>query len=248
MKNSLKTAEKICDVLDAFSLKKSEWGVTDLSNHLDLSKSVVHRIASTLENKNYLYQDPKSKKYSLGNKIIELGSIAKNSIDLVKVSLKELNFLFNITEETVLLDVPKNNDNKSICLNKIESSKNIKYTCEIGKPVPIYAGALGKTILAHMSKEKINQIIDMGLKKHTNKTVTNPKVLKKQLKKIKKNGYAISCGEWNPGGMAIAAPLFSQNKILGSIGILGPEFRMKNKTDQYIEYCVEAAFRITKNL
>lgn len=247
MSQNLKTIEKVLTVLLQFTRENPEWGVTELSRHLSWSKSVVHRILSTLLCWEFLRKNPENDKYKLGYQLIELGTIAQESIKLVDIAEEEMLFLAKETGETVLLEIPKGCH--SICLDKIESAESIKYTCGIGSRVPIYAGALGKALLAFLPQEEIGEIIDAGLKQFTERTTTNREALLKELEEIRRNGVAITYGEWNQGALGIAAPIFNyRGELTASIGILGPEFRMGDQEKEYSQLCIVAANRISSKL
>ncbi len=249
MSNKLKTAEKLLLVLEMFSREKTEWGVTELSDSLNLSKTVIYRILNTLESHNYLFQNPDNNKYRLGNKFIQLGEIARHNFDIVDLAEKHLFRLASRVEETVLMDVLDPRNNTSVCVEKIESSKEIKFTCNLGEQVPLYAGAYGKAILAWLKPEKIDEVLMANLKQYTSNTNTDPDSLREELEEIKESGYAITYGEWNPGGMSVASPVLDhQKQAVAAVGISGPEFRMADKIDHYIQLCLETAENISQNL
>ncbi len=249
MSNKLKTAEKLLLVLEMFSREKVEWGVTELSDSLNMSKTVIYRILNTLESHNYLFQNPENNKYRLGNKFIQLGEIARKNFNIVDLAEEHLFRLASRVEETVLMDVLDPLNNTSVCVEKIESSKEIKFTCNIGEQVPLYAGAFGKVILAWLSPEKIEEVLSENLKKYTPNTNTDPDSLREELKEIKESGYAITYGEWNPGGVSVASPVLdNQKQAVAAVGISGPEFRMTDKIENYCQLCRETAESISKNL
>ena len=67
----VKSLQKALDILNCFT-KKSSWGVTELSEYLDLNKSNVHSILSTFTAMEYLRQDEETGKYRLGMAIYTL--------------------------------------------------------------------------------------------------------------------------------------------------------------------------------
>ena len=67
----VKSLQKALDILNCFT-KKSSWGVTELSEYLDLNKSNVHSILSTFAAMEYLRQDEETGKYRLGMAIYTL--------------------------------------------------------------------------------------------------------------------------------------------------------------------------------
>jgi len=76
----------------------------------------------------------------------------------------------------------------------LSSEKNLikVYHIEIGKRTPLHCTAVGKAIMAYLSKDKVATIVKgKGLEKYTENTITNEEELKKEFLKIRKQGYAV---------------------------------------------------------
>jgi DNA-binding transcriptional ArsR family regulator len=79
--------------------------VTDLSHSLDLHKSTVSRLLSTLERRGLVEQDRESGHFRLGVGIIRLAQSAERTLDLRAIALPEMEALAKATHETVSLEV-----------------------------------------------------------------------------------------------------------------------------------------------
>jgi len=88
-------------ILSTFHSDRPLIGVSELSRGLELSRSTVHRYVATLAKLGYLQQDPDSKRYRLGPKVLDLGFSALNSMDLLEVSAPHLRRLSDETQRTV---------------------------------------------------------------------------------------------------------------------------------------------------
>ena len=77
-------------ILSSFHPDRPLIGVSELSRELDLSRSTAHRYVATLAKLGYLQQDPDSKRYRLGPKVLDLGFSAINSMDLREISAPHL--------------------------------------------------------------------------------------------------------------------------------------------------------------
>ncbi|GGB39081.1 IclR family transcriptional regulator [Lentibacillus populi] len=246
-KSILETGDRLLKLLEHFTEEKPEWGVAELSKELELNKSIIHRMLVTLENRNFLKQNLETKKYSLGVKLFELGMIVSRQMNLLDVSKSTINDLAEKTGETVLLEVVS--DQESLCVGIKESKQGLKCTSRLGARVPLYAGAPTKVLMAHLTEAEVDNVIKTGLKKFTENTITDPDKLKKQLKAIRKKGYSVTYGELDLGSLAISFPVRNyKGEVAASISLVGPEFRMEEKLDQYIRFCKEAANSISKEL
>src|SRR5487761_2039991 len=98
--------ERGADVLLLFANSgEASLGVTQIAQHLGLSKAVVHRILSALRNKGLVELDDVSRRYSLGPVIISLGLTYLQKLDVRAVAMPELTALSRETDETTTLSV-----------------------------------------------------------------------------------------------------------------------------------------------
>lgn len=118
------------------------------------------------------------------------------------------------------------NGHEAICVEILELSRQIKYAVDVGSRMPLYLGASNKAIMAYLPLAAQQEIIKKGLRSKTGITVTG-KALLAELAKIRADGWAYSTGEYSESTFGIGVPLFGQNgRILASLAIVGPEFRM----------------------
>src|SRR5690625_4689828 len=156
MNNEVITVQSVDRALRILEILKDErdgLGVTELSTHLEVSKSTVHRLLMSLLKKNFVKKDKNSGKYILGLKLIELGQIVSENIDIRKLAYPYLVQLVEILDETVHL--ASRDNNKIVYIDKIESSSSIQMYSKIGKRVPLHCTGIGKAILAFLPEEEV---------------------------------------------------------------------------------------------
>lgn len=226
----IKILNKSIDILEYFYKKDSALTITELSKILKTYPSAIHRILETLKYRGYVEQDPASKKYFLGMKLIELGMYKINKLDFVKVAYPFLKELVDQFNENVYLGTRY--DEKVLYLEKVESNHTVTMHTHIGKTAPLHCTALGKVLLTSLSKEEINKILSKDkLKRFTEKTITNKKLLKAEIKKVKKQGFALDLGEYEKDVCCVATSVLNyQGKMIGAISISLPYYRLDSKT------------------
>lgn len=235
-------------LLDAFTNDKKEWGVRELADKVGYNKSTTYRILNTLTSLNIIYQKSNDK-YSLGSKLFELG----NRVSLYQSIKKLTNIAIKNTaltiEETVLLSILKND--KVFHINKADSLNGLKINTSIGSYQEIHATASGKLLLAFSNKNYQDNFINHNnFNSLTGKTITNTSTLKKELTRIKKQGYSLDIEEYELGLVSIAIPVFNKNnKVIASISASGPlsRFRMEN-VHNYYTILQKGAYEIQKDL
>ena len=75
---------KAMKVLECFSIKNPELGVTEISKQLNMQKSTVHNILATFQALGYLTQNNVTGKYSLGVRLLQFSYIINNQMGYQK--------------------------------------------------------------------------------------------------------------------------------------------------------------------
>ena len=201
-------------ILSTFHSDRPLIGVSELSRGLELSRSTVHRYVATLAKLGYLQQDPDSKRYRLGPKVLDLGFSALNSMDLLEVSAPHLRRLSDETQRTVNVAILDGTDVVYIerCRAARPGQREIDLNLHVGARLPAYCTAMGKAILAFVSEERLEEIIErIDFVPRGPNTLTDPKAFREELVKIRASGIAINDEELAYGLRSIAAPIYSQS-------------------------------------
>jgi len=225
-KKIIQSIDRALQILELFNLEKPEWGVTEISKALNVYKSNVHNVLTTLAEKGFVIKDSKTDKYKLGIKFFELGSIVIKNMDLRKIAHPYIEELSKEFDETVHLGVL--DEGRVVSIEREESDKGLCSHIEIGKRTPLHCTAVGKAIMAYLSKDKVAAIVKgKGLKKYTENTITNKKELENEFRKIREQGYAIDNIEHEEGVRCVAGPIRDYTgKVIASMSISGPAFRI----------------------
>lgn len=246
MEKAVRSIQRAIDILLCFNWDDEELSLTHIYKKVNLSKSTTMRILTTLTNRGFLTKHPKKRTYSLGYNIYYLGQVAQENIGLKKVCYPIMCDIGNETNETVILYVLDKYER--VCFIQKESSLEIRRSVKIGDRFSLWAGASGKCILAYLN-EDIWEKMARKIEPLTEKTIVNPVEFINELKKIKKQGYAISCGEKYLDISCIAAPIFdSYRDVIGCLVISGPSFRFPNKQDNFIRLVTNGAKKISEQL
>jgi IclR family transcriptional regulator, KDG regulon repressor len=233
--NLVQAIERASKILDLVAHSYQGISIGNLSDALKLPKGTVHRLLLSLAYCGYIKQDIETKKYFLGLKLLELGNLIINQLDLRKLAEPLLKDLAESTRETVHMVIIDNNE--IVYIDKIETQQStggLKMSSMVGSRNPAHSCAVGKILLSYFSDEEINNLIkEKGLPRRTSRTIIDPFQLKEQLKIIKKQGYAIDDEENEAGIRCIAAPILNdKGKAVSAISLSGPAFRVTKKLIQ----------------
>jgi len=210
------------------SLSAGTERISDLSSELRLSKGTVHRLLKTLGQLDLVMQDPITRRYYLGPLILELASKPIISHQrLVTCALDEMKYLRDVTRETVAIHIRIGLER--LILEEFQGLETVKYSAGKGFVLPLYAGAGGKVLLSELDEKELHlllrnlQLIFLGPN-----TITDQKMLLKEIRRVRQQGYATSFGEREKGSSSISVPI--KNYICPvALSILGPDNRLTLK-------------------
>jgi DNA-binding IclR family transcriptional regulator len=214
------TVRKAFQILELVAGSERGLTISDLSRELGISKSTVHGIGSALEDVGAVLRDPRSKRYTPGLILFELGQRAYSRFDLKEVARPCMEDLMAKTAETVFLGV-RSGDHVSI-LDSVESASELKITSPVGTRIPLLAGATGKVFLATLPAEEAMAVVrDLGLHAYTSKTITDPQRYAAELEAVRRQGYALDDEEYIGGVRAVAASIHTRGTARSAIWVVG---------------------------
>ena len=245
----VRTAARVADILLCFADGRAELRVADISQELKLDKATVSRLLGTLATKGLLQVDEATHRYRLGPAMYDLGNAVRQHMGLVEAAMPSLTWLRDLTGESAHLNVLVNNDR--VCVAEVESQNALRTVVGIGRPLPAYAGASGKVLLAFLPDEARQQYLaNLELKALTPGTVTDVDRLVQQLDQIRVDGYCVAQGERVAGGVGIAVPVQSpRREALGSLALGIPAARYDTSClSAHVSHLLAAARQITARL
>lgn len=243
--NIVKSVSRALDIIMLVSMKKGGLGVTEIANQMDINKSSVFRILSTLVQYGYVEQVKETGRYKLGYTFLEISSRLLESMDLREEARPFLQELERETNEVIHLVVF--DQGEVVYIEKLEGNEILRMHSKVGKRAPMHCTSVGKAILAHLPSAVVLDILERkGLPVHTDKTITDQETLIQELIHVRKKGYALDLEENEYGITCIAVPIFDHlGKVIAAVSISGPRIRM---TDVRLEQLQPRIINIGKQI
>lgn len=203
---------KALNLLALFTREKPELRLTEICALLQIPASTAHRLLRTLEKQDFITQNNENGKYLLGAAAFVTGTNVSNINRLVETALPFIAELATKYNATAHVAIEQNNH--VLCVEKIESPTSIVNSPPRGVRHKLHLTSVGKCIMAFSSSAKQEELL-----KHIEFTPGLPmpasigsmEALEKELRKVKRQGYAIDACESAEGLYCFGAPVLGEN-------------------------------------
>ncbi|MBP2075858.1 IclR family transcriptional regulator [Oceanobacillus polygoni] len=236
---------KTFKILRAFTDEKNEWGVNELSRHLEMPVSSLHRMITTLKQEYILEYSEQTNKYRIGIDFIRMASIISSNVNINKIVRPYLESLSTELHHSIYFAMYYSQYKKLSFIDSVKSSSALQYVLDLGVLEPIHIAASGKTILAYLSNLEVAAVLESE-----KVSVSEKNEILEELARIRSQGYAITANERKKGAMSIGSPIFnSSGEVIGSVICVIPISDYKKELEnQYIKKVKDAAEDISYSL
>lgn len=219
-KYNIKTVARCFQILDYASEQSGPISIQDVCAALDTNSNMAFRLLASLQNSGYMTKDPYTGLYAISLKTLKLSRSALQSQEIRKVTMPYLELLWN--------QFPKANVNMAVfyngevlMLDRIDTQSTPRTYFTPGRQLPFHCSALGKVLTCELPEAELDKIIlDKGLNRYTEKTITDPKALKEELAKVRKEGVARDRNEFIEGDNCSAVPVRGRDgRIIAGISV-----------------------------
>jgi IclR family transcriptional regulator, acetate operon repressor len=194
--------------------------VGELAETTGLPRSTASRLVGALERQGLVQRDGQRGDVRPGPVLVSFARRAGPAADLLDVVCEEaLDRLAETTGETVNLAVPSTRGVEQLAQR--DSRHFLGSTNWVGRTVPYHASAVGKVFLAFGTAP-----VPRRLEPLTPRTIVDPDDLERDLAQTRERGYATAVEELEPGLWALAAPVRTEESVLGALSLSGPTVRL----------------------
>lgn len=212
-------------LLGAFDEHHRRLTLTQLSERAGLPMPTTHRLVGELAAWGALMRTP-SGEYAVGRRLWDLGLLAPVQTGLREVASPYLHDLYGATLATVHLAV--RDGTSALYVDRLAGHASVPVVSSIGSRLPMHATGVGKVLLAHAPAEVQHAVLS-DLPRVTAYTITQPGLLRRQLGKAVRDGYATTTEEMSLGACSIAVPVRRGPDVVAALGMVLPSLKDRPK-------------------
>ena len=223
-RHSIQSVDRALFLLETIAEVGGEATLTDLSVRTGLNISTCHHLLATLIQRGFVAKVPGRRLYALGARILYLGH-ACLQVDLPRRAQPYMETVNAATGETVHLAVLQGD--RVVTLARREARHAVRVDSgRIGKVDSPHATSVGKAIMAWLPEAEIQRMVANGMKRFTERTITEYSALMQDLRRIRSDGFATDSQEFLDGVICIGAPIRDQvGTVIGAISASTPTMR-----------------------
>lgn len=204
---SVKSAERVLDLLEYVGGKPDGAVFTDLARDLNIPKSSLHGLLGVLLSRGYLQLKAGPRRYVLGLRLWETGLSYQRQHSILAVARRYLEIVVEQVNETAQL--AKLDHTENVYLAKVESSQALRLSSDVGRRLSAHATGVGKALLAQLPDDEVIRRFGTGaLDRYTPNTPATAPDLLAELALTRERGFALDNEEYTPGVFCLAVPVF----------------------------------------
>jgi len=223
-----KAMGRILTVLSSFASSRPEFGISELSQHLGMTKNMVFRAIKTLVEQDYVMRDATGQRYQLGFRVLELQNFSSPEPNFRALCAPAMRQIHEMTGETVSLTVRALD--YSVFIDGIETRKPGVWRLQIGALRPLHANSTGHVFLAFTDDTAVAAYI--ARHEHdeapTQEEAVSAARLWQDIAAIRTRGYATSLRSGVVPMASLAFPIWdAEHNLHGVISVGGPRERFE---------------------
>jgi len=217
----VQSLERAFAILDEVARRPA--GVTDIAGRVQLPKSTVARLLSSLEDVRAVERFDGAR-WRIGPGVLALSAAASPERSLASIARPWLVHLVAELGEDAGLGLPDGNE--ILYVDQVESDNPVQVRDWTGTRAPMHSVPSGLVLLAEWPEDALDAYLAGELAALTRRTVTDPDRLRTRLVEVREAGYAWGLEEFAEGIDSIAAPIRdARAKAIAAIHVHGPAYR-----------------------
>lgn len=211
-KDYIRSLDKGLNILSLLARQGAPLRLEELVKLSGVRKTSCFRILQTLTRAGFAVKDRATCGYGVGPKTVSIGLAALGSGGIRQLTLPLMREIREKTGTTVNLGILDGHD--VVFLERLQSAHIVETNLQVGSRLPVHLSSMGKAILAHLPEPEREAILrQTRLEKKTEKTITSLAALRRELRLIRRQGYALNDEELEMGLFAIAVPLLNHDGV-----------------------------------
>lgn len=221
------TVARTLKIIQCFGGNRIEWTLGDIARAVNLPRSTAHRLLGLIQQEGFVETDARTRQYRPGPEFYRIGASLSANMPIIPLAMPILHQIARQSDETTLLSLFYPKQLQKAFVAQVESSRSMRYVIELNTRGSMLWGASAHAILAFLDESTIQLALSDRETSPSTGSKVNRSALRRELARIRAEGYARSVGERVETAVGIAIPVFGADGLVkGSLSITYPDSRM----------------------
>src|SRR6218665_454863 len=234
------------DILELIDKEyEKEKVLSEIANELGLNAGTCANILKTMVERKYVEKLDKQRGYCLGPMAYSLSRNSAYRKELIAAAKPEMEWLTKKLNGNTLLSVLEGEDR--LVLSKVYGNNELQINSSDKKRA--YDTASGQLLIALLDEDEFEDFqAKYGLPTGEEwKDAQNIKKLKEQLRKIRKDGFAVHTSSKHAIGFAV--PIYKNDKAIAALSLYLPNIRFElSRKEEFLKLASRSAKKISDRL
>lgn len=200
-------------VIDAFDEDHPALTLMDVSRRTGINRAAARRFVLTLAQLGYLRAE--GRYFVLTSKVLNLGYAYLSALAMPELAIPHLRALAEAVGESSFLSILEGDE--TVCVANVPMRRLWSISLNVGTRLPAVAMAAGRVLLAAKSDEWLDGYLSSkDMRAFTSRTIVDKEALHDELKKVRKQGWALVDREFEEGVRTMAVPVRGRDGVVSA--------------------------------
>src|SRR5674476_1301843 len=226
-KPTVQVIERMFALMDVLASTEEAISLKEISQKAGLHPSTTHRLLNDLATGRFVDR-PQAGSYRLGMRLLELGNLVKNRLNVRDAALAPMRELHKLIQQPVNLSLRQGDE--IVYIERTYSERSgMQVVRAIGGRAPLHLTSVGKLFLAAEEPQRVRAYATRtGLSGHTKNSLTQLPALERALSKVRQYGTASDNEELELGVRCMASGIYDdQGALVAGLSISAPAGRLE---------------------
>jgi IclR family pca regulon transcriptional regulator len=244
----VQSLERGLSVIKVFSYERRSLTLSEIADLTGLTRAAARRFLITLKDLGYVDSD--GRQFSLRPRVLELGYSYLASLPVWEVAKPFLEELADQVRETTSASVLDGTE--IVFVARVEARRIMSMTLGVGSRLPAWATAMGRVLLAGLPPPQLDEYFErVTMQPLTERTVTDPKKLRKIIKEAGIQGWTLVDQEVEEGVRSLAVPIKSPDgRVEAALTVCSHAYRVsvERVMEEFLPLVRETSSRVTDEI
>ena len=224
---TVQVIERMFTLMDVLASREEAISLKEISEKTGLHPSTAHRLLNDLATGRFIDR-PQPGNYRLGMRLLELGNLVKNRLNVRDAALGPMRDLHKLIQQPVNLSMRQGDE--IVYIERAYSERSgMQVVRAIGGRAPLHLTSVGKLFLAADEPMKVRAYANRtGLFGQTKNSITQLQGLERELSRVRQYGTARDNEELELGVRCMAAGIYDdQGTLVAGLSISAPASQLE---------------------